>query len=205
MTKGVVHDKNRAMHTSTVQFIKTAFTHTDSTAHQMDTNAESVDQPPSALWAEQHIRNTIQSNMTKPSFTEDPTSPPAKQRRIERPQSRLRKKKTEFKDAQNTKQIIWSPEQQRCIDFFSDYLRKVTIWRHTDRKQPPPDPPVIMILGGPGMGKSQLTRELSRLVEEHSLCSLSSADMVVAAGNMSNAGTISSIYNFAVGIGYPWP
>ena len=48
------------------------------------------------------------------------------------------------------------------------------------------------------MGKSQLTRELTRLLQEHNLSSLSSAVMAVAASNMTNTGTICSVYNFAV-------
>ena len=74
----------------------------------------------------------------------------------------------------------------------------MTVWNQKDQKGPIPAPPNIMISGGPGSGKSCLTRERTRLIKEHQLSVLSSAMMAVAAGNMMGGRTVHSLYNISV-------
>ena len=56
----------------------------------------------------------------------------------------------------------------------------------------------MLILGGPGSGKSAVTRKLTQLAKQYDLCSISSAMTAVAALCMENATTNHSAYHIGV-------
>ena len=56
----------------------------------------------------------------------------------------------------------------------------------------------MLIQGGPGSGKSEVTRKLTQLAKDYGLCSVSSAMTAVAALGMTNATTNHSAYHIAV-------
>jgi hypothetical protein len=70
-------------------------------------------------------------------------------------------------DAPASNTIQWSPQQQEVIDYLQSYLTALSDWRNSpsNSSSSPPEPPNMMILGGPGSGKSAVTRELTRLIE----------------------------------------
>ena len=106
--------------------------------------------------------------------------------------------------------ITWSEEQKRPIEEMNNYIQKLQLWSNemsrigTDSgKAPPfPPPPRIMILGGPGSGKTAVISELTRLLTDASIPILSSAMTGIAAGGMPNGQTIHSTYTIPVRRGH---
>ena len=94
----------------------------------------------------------------------------------------------------------WSVQQQQIITAFEKYCQAVSAWRalHDPDPRDLPAPPHMMIQGGPGSGKSEVTRKLTQLAADYKLCSVSSAMTAVAALCMKNATTNHSAYHIAV-------
>ena len=90
--------------------------------------------------------------------------------------------------AEEPGKLVWSKQQTAVLDQMRDYVRRVGVWRaqcaEGGQQPEPPEPPVLMVLGGPGSGKSVVTRELTRILADANLTVLSSAMTAVAATNM---------------------
>ena len=128
---------------------------------------------------------------------------PSKDLPVEAPQTRKSQRGRQSRPTPTPKEsprpdFKWSPQQQAILNHFKDYLQKVAKWRQLDDYERTedrlPPAPNMLITGGPGCGKSEVTRELTRLLNEFEISSLSSAMTGVAAVNMMNGATTHSVY-----------
>jgi hypothetical protein len=193
MTKSRSDDKASCMRADTVKFIENVFDIPSSSAFQDPSNT--LNRMRCNEFSESKIRKTLEANSSKPDPTLQSQTRPKK---TTKGSQQRRGRTLKRKQPESSSLHEWSAEQQRCIDRVRCYLEQVTVWHAKGQESPPPPPPCILILGGPGSGKSALTRELNTMFKEHNLSSLSCAMMAVAASNMSNASTIHSMFNFSV-------
>ena len=116
--------------------------------------------------------------------------------------SRKKKQKHAGVVQQEQECFSWSEGQQAPIREITHYIQNLQLWIN-ERDRPGstatrPEPPNIMILGGPGSGKTAVISELNRLLTEADIPVLSSAMTAVAAGGMPNGQTVHMTYRIPV-------
>ena len=196
-------DKSVHMQESTVDFLTKAFPVSSghvSPLTNASTRQQCLDHVGAGTFQHEDVLRVHASIISKPpdqqpdeGKTVPEVSPSVRSRRKSKPDRR--KQTTDPFDG-----IQWSDQQLRIIDNFEAYCKAVSAWRALPNPQPEdlPPPPHMLIQGGPGSGKSAVTRKLTQLAKKYQLSSISSAMTAVAALNMDSASTNHSAYHIGV-------
>lgn len=203
-------DKSLQMQESIVDFLATAFPIPASATAQTSLQTQGFSQEQCLAhvaanrFSEQTVQRVHASMISRPANLQEPGDP-ASSRAADNKTSPARKKRRpdSSKKASTPSQpqtFQWSTQQLQIIKIFETYCKAVAAWRaHDDPDiRDLPSPPHMLIQGGPGSGKSAVTRKLTQLAKQYQLCSISSAMTAVAALNMENATTNHSAYHIAV-------
>ena len=198
-------DKSVQMQNSTVEFLAQAFpvpaglNAPVSPLDQTSTPQQCLDLVGAGAFTADTVRKVQSSITARPSDLPEDAAPvkPAREKAASRASS---KKAPGAPPPSQIPNFQWSVQQQQIIATFEKYCRAVSAWRALPNPDPRdlPAPPHMMIQGGPGSGKSEVTRKLTQLAADYKLCSVSSAMTAVAALCMKNATTTHSAYHIAV-------
>jgi hypothetical protein len=208
-------DQTVQMQQSTVDFLSKAFPKpVDGDAHESRLTADSTEQEclahvSAGMFTATAVRKTHASMLLKPSADDDPirqseSQPHQRKPRKARKPRNLRESSRSLEEPENAtlapEFFVWSIQQLQTIAVFEKYCKAIAAWRAMPNKhiENLPPPPHMLIHGGPGSGKSAVTRKLTRLADEYGLCSISSAMTAVAALCMENATTNHSAYHIGV-------
>ena len=205
-------DQTVQMQQSTVDFLSKAFPKplgVDAHASQLTANSteqECLAHVSAGMFTDTAVHKMHASMLLKPSPDEDPirqsqsSQPKAKARKTRN----LRKSSGSLEEPENAtlapESFVWSIQQLQTITVFEKYCKAIAAWRAMPDKniENLPPPAHMLIHGGPGSGKSAVTRKLTRLADQYGLCSISSAMTAVAALCMENATTNHSAYHIGV-------
>ena len=199
-------DKTQKMQGEMVDFLSEAFPHVQQMAMpltQASSRQQCLDFVGAAAFNPDFVKTVHNSIISKSVDTSDVDDPPA---------SRPAKKKRAVSSRAASKSaapvshddalpsFVWSVQQLQIINVFENYCKAVAAWKHLPSRnaQNLPPPPHMLIQGGPGSGKSAVTRRLTQLAKTYELSSISSAMTAVAALNMENASTYHSAYHVTV-------
>ena len=203
------NDKTLRMEHSTVEFLKSAFPQcpapdaAPSTLSQTSSEADCFSSLRINVFDTKQVTNVNTSNRAQPD--QEPVQPAGISARAEAGKKALPKRRSSKPNLnpaapQCPPNFLWSPAQQACISAVTAYCQAIVAWKASPAPDPAnlPNPPRMLILGPPGSGKSALTKELTRLVNEAGMSSISSAMTAVASRQMSNGGTCHSRYTLTV-------
>jgi hypothetical protein len=192
------HDKTQVMEAQTLKFLQEAFSsEPQDEAHEALAQTATKKQCYAFLWINSFGKDAVESVHAANTPSKALPTEPLSKRRSERGAGSGRRLLPVEKEVRSPG-FTWAPKQQAILNHFDAYLQKVAKWRQLDdgnrTEANLPTAPNILITGGPGCGKSEVTRELTRLLNEYGISSLSSAMTGVAAINMTNGETTHSIY-----------
>lgn len=203
-------DKSVQMQESTVDFLATAFPIPASSATQTSqltrnsSKQQCLDQVAAGKFNAQTVQKVHASMTAKPVDLQEGSAaklpagkkaPPPRGKR-----KALPKKAAGVSQPSQPPSFRWSDQQVQIIAIFEKYCKAVAAWRALPNPsvEDLPAPPHMLIQGGPGSGKSAVTRKLTQLAKHYDLCSISSAMTAVAALCMENAITNHSAYHIGV-------
>ena len=199
-------EKSVQMQESTVDFLTKAFPVSAALSSPLtsaSTRQQCLDLVCAGTFEPKQVRKVHDNIMLKPSDVASAqdsaaaaiphTSPSGRRKRRSKP-SRSVPPPDQFQN------FLWSEQQLQIIHKFESYCKAVAAWRTSPSPLPQnlPAPPHMLIQGGPGSGKSAVTRKLTKLAKQYALSSISSAMTAVAALNMDGASTNHSAYHIAV-------
>ena len=200
-------DKTQKMQGEMVDFLSEAFPHVQQILMpltQASSRKECLDFVGAAAFNPDLVKTVHNSIMTKSVDTSDldepPNARPAKKKRPVRNSRTASKSAAPVSHDDTLPSFVWSIQQLKIINVFENYCKAVAAWKHLPNRnaQNLPSPPHMLIQGGPGSGKSAVTRRLTQLAKTYQLSSISSAMTAVAALNMENASTYHSAYHVTV-------
>ena len=201
-------DKSVQMQDSTVEFLSKAFpisAGVDAFASlltQSSTPQQCLDHVGAGTFKADTVRKIHASITAKPIYLPEDDAPikPARKKKLHAQRKAASNITPGIPPPGESPIIQWSDQQLQIIAVFEKYCKAVSAWRAAPDPDPQdlPAPPHMLIQGGPGSGKSAVTRKLTQLAKQHNMCSISSAMTAVAALCMENASTNHSAYHIGV-------
>ena len=199
-------DKTRKMQGDMVDFLSEAFPHVHQTVPpltQASSPKQCLDFVGAAAFDPDFVKTVHSSIMSKSIDASDLNDPPTGSQRPAKRKSPAARSRAASKSAapvshdEALPSFVWSFQQLQIINVFEQYCKQVAAWKHLPNRNTEnlPSPPHMLIQGGPGSGKSAVTRRLTQLAKTYQLSSISSAMTAVAALNMENASTYHSAYH----------
>ena len=203
-------DKSVKMQEGTVDFLATAFPFPanaqarTSLLTRNSSRQQCLEHVAAGTFIAQTVQRVHTSMTAKPMELQEESAPsqPAS-KRAPPPRGKRKavsKKAPGISQSSQLPSFQWSHQQLQIIAIFERYCKAIAAWRALPNPtiDDLPAPPHMLIQGGPGSGKSAVTRKLTQLAKQYDLCSISSAMTAVAALCMENATTNHSAYHIAV-------
>jgi len=203
-------DQSAKMQASTVDFLASAFPISAGNAAQTSqltansSKQQCLDHVAADIFAAPAVRRVHASMTAKPVEPQEggASDPPPGKNKAPPPRNRKAPSKiaSGLPRPAQPPSFQWSSQQLQIITIFENYCKAVAAWKALPSRctDDLPAPPHMLIQGGPGSGKSAVTRKLTQLAKQYDLCSISSAMTAVAALGMENATTNHSAYHIAV-------